>query len=225
MGTERLPRVTSVTRVERRESSWVFQAGRHRLGFSRVHYHALLQSPYARPVARRRTPLTAIAGTMLAVIGASTIVIIAVQAPTASARAPYVVRVPLPARAPLVEPALDAPAVPPRRASRPAIVAKAPPGAPAIAAPRPEPVVATIGDESDAEPATLATRAAAVRAASVRGTLQQWSDPVSLEHGFVVAGPSDGRCRSLSILTRKPGSEDVVEARKECDGGREQTAS
>jgi hypothetical protein len=61
--------------------------------------------------------------------------------------------------------------------------------------------------------------AQAIAAAGRSGQLQQWSDAEGLDHGFVVAGPSEGGCRSLSVLIRRPGSDDRVEQRQACRDG------
>lgn len=55
----------------------------------------------------------------------------------------------------------------------------------------------------------------AVDAALRTGTLQQWTSSDGAERGFVVAGPAERGCRTLSILTRRDGGSEVT-TRHEC---------
>lgn len=231
------PVMTGATRIERRERSWTIHAGSLRFGLSTVDYSAAMIAPptYAfAPVPPRRAGMvTRVAGALLATIGAGTIVGIAVQAGTVSAHTPYVVSVPLPLP-PVVErdDADSSPAVtlPRQRAPIAATI-------PVVPVPQPttRPIERPVAMPSPAIPARnepvaldpdrpLTSMAQAIAAASASGHLQQWSDAEGLDHGFVVAGPSEGGCRTLSVLIRHAGSDDRVERRQAC-GDRVETDS
>ena len=228
MAQDDRPVMTGATRIERRERSWTIHAGSLRFGLSTVDYRAAMIAPptyaYAPDRAPRPRRITRMAGAMLATIGAGTIVGIAVQAGDVSARAPYVVSVPLPP--PAVVEQDDAEPVMPVARSRPrariaarTIEAPAPSPTPRPVA-LPTPTAVTRAEPVTAEEGTpLSSMAQAIAAAGRSGQLQQWSDAEGLDHGFVVAGPSEGGCRSLSVLIRRPGSDDRVEQRQACRDG------
>lgn len=222
--------MTGATRIERRERSWTIHAGSLRFGLSTIDYRTAMIAPptyaYAADNAPRPRRIARLAGAMLATIGAGTIVGIAVQAGDVAARAPYVVSVPLPP--PAVTEQDDAGPVPPvvRTRPKPRIAARI------VEAPAPQPAASPIpAVVARAEPVMpdadtpLSSMAQAIAAASRSGQLQQWSDADGLDHGFVVAGPAEGGCRSLSVLIRRPGSDDRVEQRQACGDGAAAVAS
>lgn len=234
--------MTGATRIERRERSWTIHAGSLRFGLSTVDYRAAMIAPptyaHAPESAPRPGRITRLAGGMLAMIGVGTIVGIAVQAADVSARPAYVVSVPLPP--PAVAERDDSDEAPLLARTRPrtravARIAAAPVSQPmprASASPTSSPAASpTPGAVARAEPVTLdedaplSSMAQAIAAASRSGQLQQWSDADGLDHGFVVAGPAEGGCRSLSVLIRRPGSDDRVEQRQACRDGAAVAAS
>ena len=234
MAQDDRPVTTGATRIERRERSWTIHAGSLRFGLSTVDYRAAMIAPptYAHisEGAPRPRRITRMAGAMLATIGAGTIVGLAVQAGDVAARPPYVVSVPLPP--PAMAEQDDAGPVPSaaRTRPKPRIVARAADLPAPLPTPRPA-ALATPSAAARSEPGTmdegvpLSSMAQAIAAASRSGQLQQWSDADGLDHGFVVAGPAEGGCRNLSVLIRRPGSDDRVEQRQACRDGAATVAS
>lgn len=239
MAQDDRPGMIGATRFERRERSWTIHAGSLRFGLSTVDYRAAMIAPPSYACAPDDTPrprrIARLAGAMLATIGAGTIVGIAVQAGSVAARPAYVVSVPLPL--PAVAERVDAgeasPLARPRSEARtaarideaaplPRPISRSPlrptPGSGASPTPVVVPPAAPLTPDADAADtdAPLSSMAQAIAAASASGQLQQWSDARGLDHGFVVAGPAEGGCRSLSVLIRRPGSDDRVEQRQAC---------
>lgn len=226
--------MTGATRIERRERSWTIHAGSLRFGLSTVDYRAAMIAPptyaHAPESASRPGRITRLAGGMLATIGVGTIVGIAVQAADVSARLAYVVSVPLPP--PAVAERDDSDEAPLLARIRPRTRAAARTAAAPLSQPMPRATASsTPVAVARAEPVTLdedaplSSMAQAIAAASRNGQLQQWSDADGLDHGFVVAGPAEGGCRSLSVLIRRPGSDDRVEQRRACRDGAAVAAS
>jgi len=211
--------------VQRRERSWTLAVGSRRLSFTRVDHHVdryavspvRHAAPYPVP-ARRWSLMGAIAIVSGSVAGVATLGM-AMNASRA-ATGPYVLSVAVPIRAPVV-PVIAAD----RRWTGPNRSAHRQP----VAADRVEPMpvampgmahVAVDEEIPSAAPAPLRLDAMqpAVDAALRSGTLQQWTSSDGAERGFVVAGPAERGCRTLSILTRRDGGSEVT-TRRECSAG------
>jgi hypothetical protein len=203
--------------VSRRERSWVFTAGSRHFAFTRIEYQASTRHDPGRPVvvARGWRP-SAIIGTMVALLGGTTLIALAINSTRASAGYRYVVSVPLPPvrHAPRLEAPLLKPVV---RATRHV-------GAPIAPLPvRVDPQIAdyTVGELDNAvEPAGANSMSAAIGAAMTTGRLQQWATGDGGERGFVVVGPVESGssgCRAVSILIRRDG-DNQVERRRQCPG-------
>lgn len=133
----------------------------------------------------------------------------------ARAKSGYAITIPVP---PAVERFSDA------RAGQPAVVVTARPAARvtrpkseirSISSPRPAAPPTLVGPE---KPVTILTPLSVSQAQNVAlttGEMQQWEDPTTGVHGFVVVGPlkDDGGkpCRAMSILTRSADGDTVAE--------------
>lgn len=94
---------------------------------------------------------------------------------------------------------------------------------PVIAAvPDRPPVFASGENLPDPMIVSTATRADALQAALATGEMQEWVEPASGVHGFVVAGPiredAGRQCRAVSVTTRASSADVRVEQRQECTG-------
>lgn len=200
------------TSVQRRDRRWELHAGGRR--FAIVFSDSRSSTPVAtfqvlRRATRSRPPatlsITKVVGVVLGLLGGVATLGIAIQSGRADAgAASYVVSVAVPPapRAAVVkvaQPATPQPHIVPVRA----VVARAAPA-----------TVPIYDDQIDET--TLSTRQAALAAAMVTGTLQQWTRADGGERGFIVAGPAENGCRELSILVRRFGSDDQVEKSREC---------
>ena len=83
----------------------------------------------------------------------------------------------------------------------------------------------TVDDSVPAEAAaiTATTVQPAIAAATKTGVMQQWISADGMERGFVVAGPAEQGCRTLSILTRRDGGNEV-RTQRECAPSSDQAA-
>lgn len=205
--------------VERRERSWTFVAGTRRWSFTKVDYRA--SAPVRRVIDHRapasRMPLTTIVGAALAVIGGATTLGLALHSGRAAAGDRYVLSLPLPSRT-IVR------AVPPVSKVAPAAFVQ--PSQPVVApvaavAPVARAVTPMLDQEAPAiDPVVtrLTAMQPAISAAFRTGQMQQWLTADGNERGFVVAGPAEGHCRTLSILIKRDG-DNRVETRRQCPGG------
>ncbi len=205
--------------VNRRERSWVLMAGHRQFSLTRIDHSASFSTNHRiQAQASNAWRPTTIIGTMLALIGGATLLGLAINSSRAAAGYRYVVSVPVP---PLRGPTTHTVVVKPVRVRRAVTMSATTEPAAAVPAASPAVPAYTIGDLDTIEATTSATTmSAAVQAAMRTGHLQQWSAPDGSERGFVVAGPAEantGGCRSLSILTRRDG-ENQVASRRECLG-------
>ncbi|GAA3707508.1 hypothetical protein GCM10022268_16110 [Sphingomonas cynarae] len=201
--------------MQRHERSWTLMAGSHRLSFTRVDHYAVSRSR-PRPAVIgtapvRRWSLTGAVAVVLGSVAGMATLGLAMNASRA-ATGHYLVSIAVPDKIPF---RID------RRsqASAARTVARQPMAAKPIA---PAPTVAmAVPIEDEILPATaeaplrLEARQPAIAAALRTGTMQQWTSVDGAERGFVVAGPMDRGCRTLSILTRRDGDSDV-RTQREC---------
>lgn len=206
--------------TERRERSWVLSAGSRQLSFTRIDYHATSPSYGETIVQRRGWRPTTIVGAVLAVMGGTTLLGVAISSSRASAGYRYVVSVPVPPLRKMPRPVVRPPSkaaatVPQGGAVAQSLSSVAVSPAESLASDH------VIGGQEPLDPVLRPTTAgAAVDAALATGRLQQWSSPDGGERGFVVVGPPEPGtpgCRALSILTRRDGV-NAVERRRECGG-------
>lgn len=201
------------------------------LVYERVRRAAVVQQPQGSLLVASR-PRRLVAGSLVFAVLAATVVtvaLLALFAPETRAGATdgsQIVRLSIPARAelkPKPQPrqtgsfAHPSPTVP--------TIAKAEPrlgGRKALAADHgSEMSIGRIEEQVKAPPVPggeLSTQEAAVAAAKLTGSFQQWTTTDGDERGFVIVGnPEDasGRCRSLSILVRR-GENNKVERERHC---------
>jgi type IV secretory pathway VirB10-like protein len=195
--------------MQRRERSWTLMAGSRRLSFTRVDHYAVSQ-PFrvtAHHAQARRWSLTGAVAVVLGSVAGLATLGLAMNASRAASGA-YMLSVAVPAGTPFQA---DRPRSPQTRTMhrRPA----------PMVPPMPAPVAAASDDDAAyataSAPARLEGARPAIDAALSSGALQQWTSVDGAERGFVVAGPVDQGCRTLSILTRRDG-DDKVETRREC---------
>ncbi len=199
--------------MQRHERSWTLIAGSRRLSITRVDHYAMSRPlrPAVHPVPDRRWSLMgAVAMVLGSVAGVATLGL-AMNASRA-ATGDYVLSVAVPERTPFHTPRPKAAAI---HAVRPQPVAVAPALSPTPA------TIAAIDEDSTSfaapVPARLEAMQPAIDAAMTTGAMQQWTSSDGAERGFVVAGPAEQGCRTLSILTRRDGNSEV-DTRRECAG-------
>ncbi len=212
--------------VERRERSWVLNAGSRQFSLTRIEYRAVTAEHHYVVHRRRSGPRPSrMIGAMLGVLGGLTLLGVAITSSRASAGYRYVVSVPVPPVRSAYRTAPAATVAPAPRRARPS-AGKAAPARAAVIDPQ---IVDYSADATDmaTEPAAANTLSAAMRAAMTTGRLQQWATMDGSERGFIVVGPAEGGaggCRAVSILTRRDG-DNHVERRRECSGGGADDAS
>ena len=201
--------------MERHERSWTLMAGSHRLSFTRVDHYAVSRPRPAvigtAPV--RRWSLTGAVAVVLGSVAGVATLGLAMNASRA-ATGHYLVSIAVPDRIPFrADRHLQAGVV--KKVERPPVAADP-------ITPAPAPVAAMVGPVDDGilpatvqAPLRLEAMQPAIAAALRTGTMQQWTSVDGAERGFVVAGPVDRGCRTLSILTRRDGDSEV-RTQREC---------
>lgn len=219
MPTRLVPFPSHDPAIERRERSWTLIAGSHRLSFTRIDHRIGSRSRQlvaAEPA--RRWSLTGMIALGLGSTVAMATLCLALNASRAATGGGYVLRVPVPAAIPHRAPV-----------SRPKPRPAAPRATATPIAAQPVPIAAdTTGMADDIVPAAPAIAVAgvqpAIAAAARTGMLQQWASADGMERGFVVAGPAEQGCRTLSILTRRDGGNEV-RTQRECAAPSDQAMS
>jgi hypothetical protein len=199
--------------MQRHERSWTLIAGSRRLSITRVDHYAVSRPmrPVVHPAPDRRWSLMGAVAVVLGSVAGVATLGLAMNASRA-ATGHYLLSVAVPERTPFHAPRPTPAAI---RAVRPQPVAVAPALSSTPAA------IATIGEDTTTfatpVPARLEAMQPAIDAAMTTGAMQQWTSSDGAERGFVVAGPVEQGCRTLSILTRRDGSSEVG-TRRECAG-------
>jgi hypothetical protein len=199
--------------MQRHERSWTLIAGSRRLSITRVDHYAVSRPmrPVVHPAPDRRWSLMGAVAVVLGSVAGVATLGLAMNASRA-ATGHYLLSVAVPERTPFhgVRPQ---PA--PIRAVRPTPIMPAP-----VLLPTPE-AITTVDEDATSfatsAPARLEAMQPAIDAAMTTGAMQQWTSSDGAERGFVVAGPVEQGCRTLSILTRRDGSSEVG-TRRECAG-------
>jgi hypothetical protein len=198
--------------IERRERSWTLIAGSHRLSFTRIDHRIASRPRTIVAVAPlRRWSLTGMIAVGLGSTVAMATLGLALNASRAATGGGYVLRVSVPAAIPrkAVVSAPKAKSVSRRSATTPI----------AVVVPTPAAAEATMAVDdivpAEASAITATTVQPAIAAAARTGMLQQWASADGVERGFVVAGPAEQGCRTLSILTRRDGGNEV-RTQREC---------
>lgn len=193
--------------MQRHERSWTLMAGSRRLSFTRVDHYSVSRPRPAligtAPV--RRWSLTGAVAVVLGSVAGVATLGLAMNASRA-ATGHYLVSIAVPDRIPFrADRHLQAGVV--RKIERPPVVAA--PITPAPVAAMVVPVDDGILPATAQAPVRLEAMQPAIAAALRTGTMQQWTSADGAERGFVVAGPADRGCRTLSILTRRDGDSEV----------------
>lgn len=201
--------------IQRYERSWTLVTGSRRWSFTKVDYRSsctALQVINHRAAPQRRS-ITTMLGIMLALIAGATTLGLAVNSERAAAGNRYTLSIAVPeksraavVRAKAIRKSVAVPST--------AIAASPMPSADVVAD---DAAVSVIEDDPapDLPVTRLAAMQPAVSAAMKTGQMQQWAKSDGSERGFVVAGPSDGRCRTLSVLIKR-GGDNEVKSLREC---------
>lgn len=205
--------------IERRERSWTLIAGSHRLSFTRID-HRFASTPRTIMVAEpaRRWSLTGLIAIGLGSTVAMATLGLALNASRAATGGGYVLRVAVPAAIPRAMRASPSKAKPANLRSPTAPIAAQP-----VAAAAETTVTADDIVPAEQSAVTATTVQPAIAAAARTGVMQQWVSADGMERGFVVAGPAEQGCRTLSILTRRDGGNEV-RTQRECAPSSDQAA-
>ncbi len=199
--------------MQRHERSWTLMAGSRRLSFTRVDHYAVSR-PRAAAIAtapRRRWSLTGAVAVVLGSVAGVATLGLAMNASRA-ATGHYLVSIAVPDRIPFrADRHVQAGVV--KKVERPPVAAD--PITPAPVAAMVVPIDDGILPATAQAPLRLESMQPAIAAALRTGTMQQWTSTDGAERGFVVAGPADRGCRTLSILTRRDGDSEV-RTQREC---------
>ncbi|WP_233150549.1 hypothetical protein [Sphingomonas mollis] len=201
--------------IHRYERSWTLVTGSRRWSFTKVDYRSsctALQVIDHRAAPQRRS-ITTMLGIMLALIAGATTLGLAVNSDRAAAGNRYTLSIAVPEKprtAVVKAKAIRKPAVVPVTA----VAASPVPSADAVAD---DTAVSVIDDDPapDQSVTRLLAMQPAVSAAMRTGQMQQWAKSDGSERGFVVAGPSAGGCRTLSVLIKR-GGDNEVKSLREC---------
>ncbi len=201
--------------MQRHERSWTLMAGSRRLSFTRVDHYAVSRPRSAgigtAPV--RRWSLTGAVAVVLGSVAGVATLGLAMNASRA-ATGHYLVSIAVPDRIPFRVDRHSQAGTAGTVARRPAVakpVAPAPAPMVAMAVPIDDGILPATAQA----PLRLESMQPAIAAALRTGTMQQWTSTDGAERGFVVAGPADRGCRTLSILTRRDGDSEV-RTQREC---------